>query len=107
MDLPTLPSYLFEPNLKGVLSLFLAIVLPVLVALVTKKVTRGDLKGVILLGFAAVKSVVEAVLVGGSDFNLTTTIYTTLINFGIAVLFYFGLLKHSDVLAKAQDSLVK
>lgn len=105
--LPTLPGYLFEPSLAGLLSLFLAVLLPVLVGLVTKASTSGNVKALLLLTLAAVKSVVEAALAGGESFNLTTTVYTVGINFGIAVVMYFGLFKPTGVTAAAQATLNK
>lgn len=107
MDLPTLPTYMFEPNLRGLLSFFIAFLLPFLVALATKQSWSSNTKALVLIGFAAVKSVVEAYLVGGADFNLSTTIYTIALNAGIAVLAYFGGLRKTNLMSKAQASLNK
>lgn len=107
MDLPTLPTYLFEPNLRGLLSFFIAFLLPFLVALVTKQSWSSSTRALVLIGFAAVKSVVEAYLVGGADFNLAVVVYTVALNAGIAVLAYFGGLRKTSTLAKAQNSLNK
>lgn len=105
--LPTLPTYLFEPNLAGVLSLVLTIILPLVVGLLTRPSTPAHVKGIALLAVAAVKSVIEAFLAGGADFNLPLAIYTVGINFGIAVVVYFGLLRGSPPQVHAQNSLVK
>lgn len=107
MDLPTLPTYMFEPSLAGILSLILTIVLPLVVGLLTRPSTPAHVKGLVLLFVAAVKSVIEAFLAGGPDFNLATTIYTVGLNFGIAVVMYFGLLRGSPPQVHAQNSLVK
>jgi hypothetical protein len=107
MDLPTLPTYLFEPNLVGVLSLVLTIVLPLVVGLLTRPGTPAHVKGVVLLFVAGVKAVIEAFLAGGPDFNLATTIYTVGINFAIAVVMYFGLLRGSPPQVKAQNSGIR
>lgn len=105
--LPTLPSYLFSPDLKGLLSLVLTVLLPVLVGLLTKQSTPSHVKALGLLGLSAVKTVVEAFLVGGTDFSLTRTAYTVGVNFGIAVVMYFGLFKPTGVTEAAQKALVK
>lgn len=107
MDLPTLPTYLFEPNLAGIVSLVLTIVLPLVVGLVTRPSTRPHVKGLVLLFVAAVKAVLEAFLAGGPDFNLPLTVYTVGVNFAIAVVMYFGLLRGSPPQVHAQNSLVK
>lgn len=107
MDLPTLPTYLFEPNLPGLLSLFLTILLPLLVGLLTRASTPAWVKGVGLLLASALKTVVEAALAGGDGFNLATTVYTVGLNFAIAVVVYFGLLRGSPPQVAAQNSLVK
>lgn len=107
MELPTLPTFMFEANLRGILSFVVAFILPLLAALLTKASTRGWVKGVALLALAATKSVIEAFVAGGADFNLATTIYTVALNFGIAVIAYFGLLRGSPPQVHAQNSLVK
>lgn len=104
MDLPTLPTYLFEPNLVGLLSLFLTILLPVLVGLLVRPSTPKHLKSLGLLGLASVKSVVEAYLASDGGFDLTRTVYTVLINFGIAVVVHYGLLKPTGVSQAAQNT---
>lgn len=106
-DLPTLPTFMFEPNLVGLLSFCVAFILPLLAALLTKAVTPGWVKGVTLLFLAGTKSVIEAFVVGGADFNLSTTIYTVALNFAVAVIAYFGLLRNSPPQVHAQNSLVK
>lgn len=105
--LPTLPSYIFSPDLKGLLSLVLTILLPVLVGLLTKQSTPSHVKALGLLGLSAVKTVVEAFLVGGGDFSLSRTVFTVAVNFGIAVVMYFGLFKPTGVAEAAQKALVK
>ena len=105
--LPTLPTYLFEPNLRGLLSFFLAVLLPVVVGFVTRPSTPAKYKGLALLGLAAVKSVVEAFLAGDPGFNLATTVYTVVLNFGIAVLIHYGLYRHTRTAVVVQHSGVK
>lgn len=107
MDLPTLPTYMFEANLRGLLSLVLTVLMPIVVGLLTKPSTPSQVKALGLLALSAVKAVVEAVMAGGANFNLTTTVYTVGINFAIAVVMYYGLLKPTGVAGAAQNTLVK
>lgn len=104
---PTLPTYLFEASLAGVLSLLLTVVLPVLGALLMKSRWSALQKGLVLLALAAVKTFLEA-WVGANEsgevFNLAEAIYTVLINFGIAVVAYFGILRDTAVVRSAQAS---
>lgn len=108
-DLPTLPVYGFAPNLGGLLSLAITIVLPILVGLVTRQSTAAGVKAVLLLGLAAVKTVLEAWLQAVNTdvvFDWVPVVYSVLINFGIAVAVHYGLFKPSGVSAAAQRSLV-
>lgn len=108
MDLPVLPTFLFDlTNVRGWVSLVLTVLLPVLIGLLTRPSTPGHVKGLGLLALAGVKGVLEALVAGGADFNLTTVVVTTGVNFGIAVLMYFGLFRGSPVMVKAQNSGVK
>lgn len=108
-DVPTLPVYGFEPNLGGLLSLVITIVLPILVGLVTRQSTSAGTKAVLLLALAAAKTVLEAWLQATNTavtFEWIPVVYTTLINFGIAVAVHFGLFKPTGVAGAAQRSLV-
>ncbi len=95
-ELPNLPTYTFEPSLAGLLSLTLTILLPLLVALIVRASWSATAKGVTLLGASAVKTFIEAWLSHvsqGEPFAFYNVLYMVLINFGIAVAAYFGLLK--------------
>ncbi len=108
--LPALPTYLFEPSLAGLLSLILTIILPLLAALLIKSSWSAFKKGIVLLLLASVKAFVEAWIghvESGEFFDLWRTLYAVLVNFGIAVVFYVGLLKHTDVQQAALRSGVK
>ena len=57
-------------------------------------------KGLALLAVAAVKAFLEAWVAAndaGATFNWATTGYAILVNFGIAVIVYFGLLRNTGV----------
>lgn len=108
-DVPTLPVYGFAPNLGGLLSLAITIVLPILVGLVTRQSTSAGVKAVLLLALAAIKTILEAWLQAANtaaDFEWVPIVYTTVINFGIAVAVHFGFYKATGVAQAAQNSLV-
>lgn len=93
---PELPTYLFEPSLAGVLSLALTVILPLLAGLLMKSSWSAFQKGLILLTLAAVKAFLEAWIgkvESGEPFAFAQTAYTVVVNFGIAVGAYVGLLK--------------
>lgn len=104
---PTLPTYLFSPSLAGVLSLALTIVLPLLAALLMRSRWSALQKGLVLLALATVKAFLEA-WIGAADsgghFDLWRVLYADVINFGIAVGAYVGLLKGTAVQQAAINS---
>lgn len=99
MEFPELPNYLFTPTPAGLLSLALTVLLPTVAALFMRAQWSTFVKGLVLLTAAAVKTLLEALLAaqGNPDFDFYSTLYTILVNFGIAVVAYFGLLKHTTM----------
>jgi hypothetical protein len=98
--LPELPTYLFEPTLAGLLSLALTFVLPLVAALFMRASWSATSKGLVLLAVAAVKTFLEAwtaAVASDVAFNFVTTAYAVLINWGLAVVFFFGLLNRSKI----------
>lgn len=107
---PELPTYLFVPNLAGLLSLILNVVLPVVAALLMKQSWSTAVKGTVLLALSAVKAFVEAWIAAntaGQPFNLTGAVTSIAVVFGIAVLSYFGLLRNTSLQRAAITSGVK
>jgi hypothetical protein len=93
---PQLPTYLFEPSLAGVLSLVITFLLPLLAALLMKSSWSTVAKAMVLLALATVKAFLEAWLghVNSHEpFDLWRTLYADIVNFGLAVVFYFGILR--------------
>ncbi len=91
---PVLPTYLFEPNLAGTISLILTLVLPVFAALFMKASWSPTVKAVVLLAASAVKTLLEQWLVSlnnGYVVDWWTLTYTVLLNLVIAIAGYFGL----------------
>ncbi|MEU4558498.1 hypothetical protein AB0F72_08910 [Actinoplanes sp. NPDC023936] len=107
---PTLPTYLFEPSLAGLLSLVLTVLLPLAAGLLMKSSWSAFQKGLVLLFLATVKAFVEAWLgaVNSAEtFDLWRVLYADVINFIIAVAAYVGLLKGTAVQQAAINSGVK
>lgn len=84
-------------NTYGSLGLNLAVgvVLPMLVALVTKQTASGALKAILLAALSAVSGLVQAwIAVGsGQPFDLGAAGTTALISFVWAVVAHYGILK--------------
>ncbi len=109
-DVPALPVYGFAPNLGGLLSLAITVLLPILVGLITRQSTSAGTKAVLLLALSAVNSVLSAWLQAENTnavFEWIPVVYSTAINFGIAVTLHFGLFKPTGVASAAQNSGVK
>ncbi len=107
---PTLPTYLFEPSLAGLLSLIVTVLLPLLAALLMKSRWSAFQKGLVLLAMATAKTFFEAWLGSvnaGETFDLWRVLYADVINFGIAVAAYFGLYRDTKVQQAALRSGVK
>ncbi|MEU5945150.1 hypothetical protein ABZ793_06255 [Micromonospora sp. NPDC047465] len=105
--LPELPTYLFAPNLAGVLSLALTVLLPLAAALFMRQSWSAGPKGLVLLALAALKAFLEAWLAatdGGVAFNAVEVGYAVVVNFGIAVGAYVGLLKNTRLQQSAISS---
>ncbi|MFI6228642.1 hypothetical protein ACIBCR_15175 [Micromonospora echinospora] len=109
-DVPSLPVYGFEPNLGGLLSLAITIVLPILVGLVTRHSTSAGAKATLLLFLSAVNAILSAWLQAENTsavFEWIPVVYSTFINFAIAVAVHFGWYKPAGISDAAQRSLVK
>ena len=107
---PTLPTYLFEPSLAGLLSLILTIILPLLAALLMRSRWSAFQKGLVLLLLATVKAFVEAwigAVDSGEHFDFARVLYADLVNFSIAVVAHVGLLRGTAVQQSAIQSGVK
>jgi hypothetical protein len=89
------------------LGLLVAVVLPVLVGLVTTKVTHAGVKAVLLLALSTANGFVVEYAAPGPDYDVGTAAVLALVAFGTGVLSHFGLWKPVGVAAKAQDSFVK
>jgi len=92
-----------------VLGLLVGVILPVLVGLVTTKVTSSGVKAVLLAALAAVTGLLTEVLNAansGEVFQFQEAVVTWLGVFIVAVAVHFGFWKPTGVSGKAQRALV-
>lgn len=90
------------------LGLVVSVVLPVLVGLVTTRVTSAAWKSVLLLALSTVNGfVVEFAGTHPDGYSVATAAVLALVSFATGVLSHFGFWKPVGVSAKAQDSFVK
>lgn len=106
--LPDLPVYSFQPNVGGLLSLILTLILPLLVAVITTRVTSSRTKGLLLLIVVVVKTIVEALIANNNDvinFAWIPFLMNLAVNFGLAVMMHFGIWKPTGAAATIQDNV--
>lgn len=87
------------------LGLLISVVLPVLVGLVTKRVTHSGVKAVLLLALSTLNGFLVEFAHPGPDYDVGTAVVLSLVAFGTGVLAHFGLWKPTGVSTKAQESL--
>ncbi|NJA56745.1 hypothetical protein [Streptomyces sp. NEAU-H3] len=86
------------------LGLLISVVLPVLVGLVTTRVTHPGVKAVLLLGLTAANGfLVELAGPHGDDYSVSSALILWAVSFGTGVLAHFGLWKPTGVSVKAQE----
>jgi hypothetical protein len=81
----------------SVAQVILAVVLPAVVALVTKTVTHSGTKALVLLALSIVSGVLTDVLAQGGDWDLQTALGSAVGQFALAVVAHYGLLKPLNV----------
>jgi uncharacterized membrane protein YjjB (DUF3815 family) len=90
------------------LGLLVSVVLPVLVGLVTTRVTNAGIKAVLLLALStATGFVTEYAGPHDAGYSVGTAAVLALVSFATGVLSHFGFWKPVGVSARAQDSFVK
>ncbi|MFC7794667.1 hypothetical protein [Streptomyces cinereoruber] len=87
------------------IGLLVSVVLPVLVGLVTTRVTHAGAKAVLLLALSTLNGLLVEYANPGPGYDLGTAVVLALVSFATGVLAHFGLWKPVGVSAKAQDSL--
>jgi hypothetical protein len=88
------------------IGLLVSVVLPVLVGLVTTRVTSAGLKGVLLLALSTLNGFLVELANPGPNYDVQTAIILSLVAFGTGVLAHFGLWKPAGVSDKAQATLI-
>lgn len=88
------------------LGLLVSVILPVLVGLVTTRVTSAGIKAVLLLALSVLNGLLVEVANPGPGFDFGTAAILALVAFATGVLAHFGLWKPTGLSGKAQDSLV-
>lgn len=107
-NLPELPVYTFQPNAGGLMSLIITLVLPLMVAVITTRVTSSRVKGILLLLVVVVKTTVEAVIANNNDyinFAWVPFLMNMTINFTLAVVMHFGLWKPTRLSGTIQENV--
>jgi hypothetical protein len=84
------------------LGLLVSVVLPVLVGLVTTRVTNASTKAVLLLALSILNGFVVEFAAPGPGYSVGTAAVLALVSFGTGVLTHFGLWKPTGVSVKAQ-----
>lgn len=87
------------------IGLLVSIVLPVLVGLVTKRVTHAGVKAVLLLALSTLNGFLVEFANPGPDYDLGTAVILSLVAFATGVLAHFGLWKPAGVSDRAQSAL--
>jgi hypothetical protein len=86
------------------LGLLTSVVLPVLVGLVTTRVTHPGLQAVLLLALSTLNGfLVEVGAPHPDGYSIPTAIVLALVSFGTGVLAHFGLWKPTTIARRAQD----
>ncbi|WP_434593222.1 hypothetical protein [Streptomyces sp. A5-4] len=88
-------------------ALLISFVLPVIVGLVTTRVTHAGTKAVLLLALVAVESFIVELTAGGPGWDIGSALVLTLVSFVMAVAAHFGLWKPTGVTRRAQDAFAK
>lgn len=92
-----------------IIGLLVSTILPILVGLVTTRVTSSGVKAVILAALAAVTGVLTELLASinaGTTYDLGNGIVLALTSFLVGVAMHYGLWKPTTISAKAQNVLV-
>jgi hypothetical protein len=89
------------------IGLLVSVILPVLVGLVTTRVTHAGVKAVLLLALSGVNGFLVEFAAGGPGYDVGTAAVLALVAFATGVLAHFGLWKPVGVAGRAQDTFVK
>lgn len=102
-------SIAFTLDPATIIQIVLTVLLPILVGLVTTRVTSGAFKAWLLAGLTLATSLAAELLravQAGETYDIGVGILAALPAFGLSVALHYGLLKPTGVSAFAQDKLV-
>lgn len=88
-----------------IIGLLVTLVLPVLVGLVTTRVTSAGAKAVLLLLLTAANGFLVELGAAGPGYNVANGVFYAAVSFVTAVAVHFGFLKPTGISGKAQDML--
>lgn len=100
------PVVVFSLDWAIVIQIVLAVFLPILVGLVTTRVTKGSIKAWLLAGLTLVTSVLTQLgqaIASGTPFDIGLALLAVIPAFAISVATYYGLWKPTGVGVAAQD----
>lgn len=107
-QLPELPVYSFQPNWGGLFSLILTVALPLLVAVITTRVTSAKVKTILLIIVVAIKTTVEALVSNGNDvvnFAWIPFLMNIVFNLVLAIVIHLGVWKPTGAAAHIQENV--
>ena len=90
----------------SVLTIIIGTILPILVALVTTRVTSSAVKAWLLTTFTLVSTVLQSLLashVSGIPFELGAILLTAIQQFIVSIAIYYGLWKPTGIAGAVQD----
>lgn len=109
-DAPTAPAVAFTLDPATVVQLLIAFILPVLVGLVTTRVTSPAVKAWLLAGLSLITSLLVELgrsITSGTTYDLGVALLAALPAFVVSVATHYGLWKPTGVSATVQDIGVK
>lgn len=96
----------FTFDVLGTLQMILSVFMPLLVGLVTTRVTKGSIKAWLLAGLTLATSIITAAvaaITAGVVFDLGVALLAAIPAFVISVATYYGLWKPTGIAGAAQD----
>lgn len=87
-------TVLIDPT---ILQITLGVILPMVVALVTRRFTDGSVKAITLLGLSTLSGVLTQVAADGGSFAFWPTVLAAMETFAMGVLAHYGLWKPIQV----------
>jgi len=100
------PVVVFSLDWAIVVQILLAVVMPLLVGLVTSRVTAGNIKAWLLAGLTLITSLLTGIggaIATGTPFDIGLALLAAIPAFIVSVGTYYGLWKPTGIAGKVQD----